>query len=163
MNDGWPTERIETVEESEVLAGLRRRAGEALRETFRLLRVAVELMVLLFLIALPWLFRAMTVAFAAWAISCTYPVLSQRLGGDPPAAVLALTWVLLPLAGAFALAQVHQAEPWGAFLAAAVAIYVVRQLAVVVSPPGMALAMVSAFAGIVMHFLHQQTEVDNAE
>ncbi len=142
-------------EDADPLAGLRERAGEALQELGRLVRLAVELIVLLLIIALPWLFRGATVAFAAWSVSCAYPKLATRLGGDPPAVLLALTLVLLPLAAALGLAQGAGAEPWGAFLAAGAATYILGQLVWAASPLSAAFAIGAAFAGLVIYGLYE--------
>lgn len=146
----------------DALSGLRERAGEAASEFGRLLRVAAETVALLVIIALPWLFRGATVALAAWAASCAYPSLYQALGGDPPAAPLALALVLLPLAGALGAAQGARAEPWGAFVAAGVATYTVGLLARWASPVAVALAVGAGLVGIVVHFV-TRTEVNHAE
>ncbi len=148
------------------LAGLREHAQDALREFVRLLRVAAEAILLLFTIALPWLFRGATVSFAAWSVFYAYPKLTVRLGGDPPAALLALAVVLLPLAGALGLAQAHRAEPWGAFVAAGGAIYLLGVLARAATPLSTALAVGSAFAGVVVYALFEgrmMTEMQNEE
>ena len=160
---------IQALEETDSLTGLRERAGEALEEFVRLVRIAVELIILLLIIALPWLFRAATVAFAAWAISCAYPPLAERLGGDPPAVLLALAVVLLPLAGALGMAQGAEVEPWGAFLAAGAVIYLLGQAARAASPLSAAFAVGAAFAGVVIYGLYEygpegkQEESDSEE
>ncbi len=151
-------------EEADFLAGLREQAAEALQEFARLVRIAAELVVLLLVIALPWIFRAATVAFAAWSVSCAYPQLAARLGGDPPAVILALAVVLLPLAGALGLAQSAGVEPWGAFVAAGGATYLLGILARAATPLSAAFAVGSAFAGVVVYALFEgktMTEVQN--
>ena len=180
MNEAWDgTERafilVEEGDEGDggALAALREQAVVASREFARLARTALELIVLLAAIALPWIFRAATVAFMAWAVSRAYPALSERLGGDPPAVLLALTVVLLPAAGALGLAQAHRAEPWGAFVAAGGAIYLLGLLARAATPLSAALAVGSAFAGVVVYALFEgrketetqgeQEEVSRAE
>lgn len=142
-------------EQGEGLAGMRERARKSLREFGRLLRVAAEFIVLLIAIALPWLFRAATVAFAAWAVSRAYPSLAARLGGDPPAVLLSLAVVLLPLAGALSVAQSEGLSPWGAFMAAGAAIYTLGKGAGVASPLTAALAVGATFSGIVIHALFE--------
>ncbi len=141
--------------QDEGLARMRERAWNSLREFGRLLRVAAEVIVLLVAIALPWLFRTATVAFATWAVSRAYPALAMRLGGDPPAVLLALAGVLLPLAGALGLAQGARVGPWGAFLAAGAGIYLLGQAARVASPLSAALAVGAAFAGVVVYGLYE--------
>lgn len=143
-------------EEADFLAGLREQAAEALQEFARLVRIAAELVVLLLIIALPWIFRAATVAFAAWSVSCAYPQLAARLGGDPPAVILALAVVLLPLVGALGLAQEHRVEPWGAFLGAGAATYILGQLVRLATPLSMALAVGAALAGVVIYLITEQ-------
>ncbi len=147
----------------DALANMRERAAGSLREFGRLLRVAAEVIALLIVIALPWLFRGATVAFAAWAVSCAYPALAVRLGGDPPAVLLALAVVLLPLAGALGLAQAAGAQPWGAFLAAGAAIYLLGQMARAATPLSAAFAVAAAFVGIVVHLLHTYSQVIQAD
>ncbi len=150
-------------EEADFLAGLRERAGEALQELGRLVRLAVELIVLLLIVALPWLFRGATVAFAAWSVSCAYPKLATRLGGDPPAVLLALTLVLLPLAAALGLAQGAGAEPWGAFLAAGAATYILGQLVWAASPLSVAFGVGAGFTGIVIYLVYEATKQNDIE
>ncbi len=124
-----------------------------MEELGHLLRVAIEMVVLLAIIASPWLFRAGTVAFSAWSASYAYISLYRALGSDAPAVPLALVLVLLPLAGALTLAYRAQAEPWGGFLAAGAVVYALGALARVASPAAMMLAVGAALTGIVVHFV----------
>lgn len=82
MNDVIEVEYIVETDENSRLARLREQAAIASREFVRLFQTTMEVMVLLAAIALPWLWRGMTVVVDVMGIVRAFPAMYHTVLGD---------------------------------------------------------------------------------